>query len=54
MKHRDSKNNDCHWYGQSQNYQECGEHDVPPNFVAQNMCCACKEIPGIKKCQKSL
>ena len=48
MKHRDINDNDCDWYGDDQNAQECGEHDVPPYFIANKMCCACKEAPGIK------
>ena len=48
MTYKDRNNNDCNWYGERQNYQECGEHDVPQKFTAQKMCCACKEIPGIK------
>ena len=49
MKHRDENNNDCDWYGEHENFQECGEHDVPPNFIAKEMCCTCKEVPGIKR-----
>ena len=48
MNHRDSNDNDCNWYADNQNFQECGEHDVAPNFIANEMCCACKEIQGIK------
>jgi len=49
MKHRDTNNNVCDWYGSHQNFQECGEHDVPPNFIANEMCCACKEAPDAAK-----
>ena len=54
MKYIDNNNNGCDWYGESQNYQECGEHDLPPYFEAQKMCCACREMTGIKNYQKSL
>ena len=48
MKHRDSNGNDCNWYGVDQNFQECGDHDTPPNFIANEMCCTCKEIQGMR------
>ena len=48
MKHRDSNENGCDWYADRQNFLECGEHDVPPTFIANEMCCTCKEIQGIK------
>ena len=48
MKHRDINGNDCDWYGDDQNFQECGEHDMPPNFIANEMCCTCKEIQGMR------
>ena len=47
-KHRDSNGNNCDWYGDDDNFQKCGEHDLSSNFIAKEMCCACKEIPGIK------
>ena len=43
LKYRDSNDNDCDWYGDSDNFQECGEHDLPPNFIAHDLCCACIE-----------
>ena len=48
MKLRDSNDNDCDWYGADENFLECGEHDMPPNFLAKEMCCTCKDLPGIK------
>ena len=48
MKLRDINDNDCDWYGADENFLECGEHDVPPNFLAKEMCCTCKDLPGIK------
>ena len=48
MKHRDRNENGCDWYADRQNFPECGEHDVPPNFIANEMCCTCKEIQGSK------
>ena len=48
MKHRDSNGNDCDCYADRQNFQECGEHDMLPNFIAKEMCCTCKEIKGMK------
>merc|ERR1719167_857775 len=48
-KHKDINGNGCDWYIDDQNFQQCGEHDVMPNFIAEEMCCSCKDISGVAK-----